>query len=687
MLSRMRDTLVSPAPGVFLWLPVAFGTGVAVYFALPAEPGRGFIVLTLLLALVPAAAAALPRERARAPALLLLALFAGFLDASLRANLVGAPVLAEPFRGAVEGRIAGISRSASNAPRVLLEDVTLQGLAAGRTPERVRVTLLGWIAPGALSAGQRVTAVVNLSPPGAPVEPGGFDFRRMAWFQRLGAVGYTRHPLIVSGPVARDKLDTRVLALRLHGSRTIRQKIPGQNGAFAAAILTGDRSAIDPAVTERLRASNLAHLLAISGLHMGLLTGFVFAFIRYGLALAPAIALRFPAKKLGALGALLAGACYLMLSGGNVATQRAFIMASVVLVAVLLDRPAFTLRSIALAALVILVWRPESLTGAGFQMSFAATTGLVATFEWLRDRRWWRRTGEGGRRLLRPFLVVLISSFVAGTATAPFSAFHFNQISSYGLLANLIAVPAMGTIVMPSAVLALVAWPFGAEDIPLWFLAQGVSVILRVAETFASLPGATRMIPAGDALTLPLLAYGGLILVLVRTRARMAGMALISAALALWALSERPDVLISDGARLVGVRQAGGGRSLNRKRGDGFAARTWLRRDGDAASQADAWLRDGLLGSGNVVTAELPGGWRLVFVGKPVPQDELAALCRKNVLVVSRSQRRGAPGDCSFVGIRAAAEMGAMSVRVRDGELMLRGARGPGWRRLWTARR
>src|SRR5690606_25389684 len=180
-------------------------------------------------------------------------------------------------------------------------------------------------------------------------------------------------------------------------SRRLREVLPGRQGAIAAALIVGDRAAIDEADNEALRISSLAHLLAISGLHMAILTGLVFGVVRLGLAAVPWTAYRLPAKKVAAAAALLAGAVYLLLSGGTVATQRAFVMAAVALTAVLLDRPAISLRALALAAVLILAISPHSLLDAGFQMSFAATAALVAGYEALRRRRAGRERARSPR--------------------------------------------------------------------------------------------------------------------------------------------------------------------------------------------------------------------------------------------------------------------------------------------------
>ncbi|MEK6204578.1 MAG: ComEC/Rec2 family competence protein, partial [Amylibacter sp.] len=277
----------------------------------------------------------------------------GFSYAMYRTNTVKEPILSHHYYGPVYGRIIGLDRSASNAPRVLLDQIYLPEFAIERTPKRIRISLQGYIPDDTLTAGARIAVTASVSPPGPPVEPGGFDFRRMAWFMSLGGVGYTRNPVIPSYSETPRDFKVWLFSLRMKISAKIKNSIQGQNGAFASAIITGDRSDIDPTISVSLRASNLAHLLAISGLHMGMLSGFVFSILRYGFALFPFLSLRVRPKKLAAGLAIIAGGGYLMLSGASVATQRAFIMTAVVLFAVILDKPAFTLRAVALAAFIV----------------------------------------------------------------------------------------------------------------------------------------------------------------------------------------------------------------------------------------------------------------------------------------------------------------------------------------------
>ena len=213
-------------------------------------------------------------------------------------------------------------------------------------------------------------------------------------------------------------------ALRQKISQAVQRDMAPELGAFATAVTTGDRSAMPQEVLQNLRRTNLAHLLAIFGLHKGLLTGFVFALVHGGLALIPSLVLRLPTKKIAAVVAIVAGAVYLAISGGSVATERAFVMALVMLLAVVLDQRVLSLRSVATAALIVLLLRPEALVGPGFQMSFAATIALVLAFRALKDRpiAWLERRS----RLVKSVAGVVITSAVAGLATAPVAAAHFN---------------------------------------------------------------------------------------------------------------------------------------------------------------------------------------------------------------------------------------------------------------------
>lgn len=565
---------------LFPWVPVALGGGIGLYFALPVEPPVWVLIGAAL-----AGTFVLVLSRRLGVGHAPLAVAAGLiaLGVSLggaRAHWVAGPQLGFRYYGPIEGRIVAIDRSASDALRLTLDRVVLRRVAPQETPARVRVSLHGEQGFFDPFPGQTVILTGHLSPPGGAAEPGGFDFRRHAWFLRLGAVGYTRTPVLVLEPRPDH---ASLTGLRMALSARVQAALPGEAGAFAAAVMTGDRKGMARETVEALRHSNLAHLLAISGLHMGLLTGFVFGAVRLALLVPARTRHHAPGKKIAAALALVAACGYLALSGGNVATERAFVMVAVMLLAVLFDRRALSLRAVALAALIVLMLRPEALLGPGFQMSFAATIALVSVFGALREIGAERRAPGW----LRPVIALVVSSVTAAAATAPIAMAHFNLVSHYGLVANLTTVPIMGLVVVPMAVVAALLMPLGLDWLAFAPMRLGLEWILLVARNVSGWEGAVGHIVAPGPSVLPLIALGGLMVCLWRGGLRWAGLAPICLAAALWSTATRPDILIADTGTLVGV-MTDRGRALTRERGASFLAGIWLENDGRPRDQAEA---------------------------------------------------------------------------------------------------
>lgn len=658
-LQRQRGHLMTFAP-VFLAL------GIGSYFSLGAEPGFSDYAVVLGLALLAIVLARLLRHGI-GPIFAAVALVAvGFMLAGWRAHIVGGPLVDFRYYGAIEGRVVAIDRSASDRIRLTLDHVRLERMAPEDTPRRVRVALHGQEGLPLPLPGSHAMVTGHLSAPPSPAEPHGFDFQRHAWFQGLGAVGYSRNPAVTFAP-PEEGLALILFRTRMAMSAAIQEAIPGPAGAVAAAVTTGDRSAMDEDVVVSLRRSNLAHLLAISGLHMGLLTGFVFSLVRLGLVLHPVSALTWPTRKIAAAVALLAGAAYLALSGGAVATERAFIMAAVVFGAVILGRRALTLRAVAVAALIVLALQPEALLGPGFQMSFAATTALVVTFRWLSARDMF-----GLPRWLHPPAALIISSAVAGAATAPFAAAHFNIVSHYGLIANLLSVPVMGAVVMPAAVLAAILAPFGFSGPALWMMEKGLDWILLVAREVSTLDGAVGRVPAPGSDVLPLLSLGALFVILWHGRARWAGLAPMALAAGLWISSDRPVLLISPTGGLMGL-MAEDGRALSKERGDGFVARSWLENDADGADQRQAFAR----GPGRRMA--LGGHEFLHLTGKSARE---AVCVGAAILVLNDEPERALP--CQVITPSDLRETGALAYFLEEAALRKISAREVVGRRLWN---
>lgn len=661
---------------LFPWVPVMMAFGIGGYFALQFEPGMtAYLAAAAALAGLSVLARFVPEPVA--PLLISAALvLTGLVLAGVRAHHVAEPVLGFRYYGPVEGRIIAIDRSGSDKMRLTLDRVVMERMSPERTPARVRVSmhgLQGFVAP---EPGLRIMLTAHLSPPQGPVEPGGFDFRRMAWFNKLGAVGYTRTPVLAVAPPLEGAAGLRIHRLRMRISAAVQAALPGETGAFAAAITTGDRSGMSRDTLDDLRSSNLAHLLAISGLHMGLLTGFVFAALRLFLVAIPRIGLRWPVKKVAAVLSLCAGAFYYALSGGNVATERAFIMVSVMFVAVIFDRRAITLRAVAIAALIVLTLRPETLTGPGFQMSFAATTALVAVFGALRAWRGWRAP-----KILRPVLAVVVSSAVAGLATAPVAAAHFNRVADYGLIANLLSVPLMGAIVMPAAVLTALLTPIGLAWIGLALMRPAIAWILGVADWVSGLEGAITPVVAPPTIVLPIFALGMLWLFLWRGWPRFAGLVPAAAAFVIWAQADRPPILISESGLLMGVL-TDTGRALSKPKGDGFTALNWLENDGDAADQDGAFARVGISGQRGWQSVTL-AGQEIIHLSGRGAEDRVAEACRTADLVIL-GKDIDTEMPCLVLDVKKLRRTGSLAIYPDTDGLMVVGAKTRLGARLWS---
>ena len=674
---RLQDAALAQRGSLIGWLPVCLAIGIAGYFMLRFEPqahhwimvGAGVLGCVALSCVSGAAFRPLPIGVAL--------ILCGVLLAKWQADTVSAPSLTFRYYGPIEGRVVNIDRSASDAPRLTLDRVRLDRMSPARTPDRVRISVHGENYRPTFRPGDILMTTGHLSPPAGPAEPGGFDFQRHAYFDGLGAVGYTRNPVLVAQAASPGDWRHWIFAQKMWISRAVQTAMPGETGAFAAAIMTGDRSGMGQDTLRALRASNLAHLLAISGLHMGLLTGFVFATIRYGLALIPSIALRWPTKKIAAACAIVVGAFYLALSGGNVATERAFIMVTVMFVAILLDRRALTLRAVAMAAILVLVLHPEALLGPGFQMSFAATTALVVVFGRMRHVDLSRLP-----KWTKPIISVVISSFVAGLATAPIAAAHFNQIAHYGLIANLLSVPLMGALVMPAAVLAVCLAPLGLWSVGLWIMELGLTWILGVAHVVSSQDGALSHVPSPDMRLLGALSLGLLWLILWEGRTRWAGVGVVALAFGVWTQAPRPALLIADSGSLMGL-MTDEGRALSKPKGAGFVAGIWLENDGGPVPQSVAANRPGLDIDGRVARARL-GDWVVLQVSGKTALNDLDGCGGADILVSNQVVEDLRP--CLVLDIRTLRQNGSVALSLApNGALRLTSARDVTGTRPWNA--
>ncbi len=363
----------------------------------------------------------------------------------------------------------------------------------------------------------------------------------------------------------------------------------GDIAAIGEALITGERAEISQQSNTSLQISGLAHVLSISGLHMSLIAGGVFALVRGLLALSPTLALSFPIKKWAALAALLIGFLYMLLSGSAVATQRSYVMLAIMFLAILLDRPALSTRNLAIAALLILVLEPEAALSASFQMSFLAVAGLVCFYDaWFsRDKesdRSLERNGGWRRwrgKLWRALLIASATTLIAGTLSSIPALYHFGRASPFSLLANLLATPVIGLVVMPMALASILLMPLGLDALPLQLMGEGLRVMLSISDWVAALPSARMMVPTLALSTVLLLALAALMLCLLRGPPRWAGLVLLPVAFVCAGFRNEPDILVERTVSNVAIRTETGHLAFaNTKRGR-FAAEKWLQANGE----------------------------------------------------------------------------------------------------------
>ena len=633
-----------------LWLPVALGAGAALYFGLGREPS----ILLLPAVGVGVVAAALGARRWPVLALVA-ALGLGFGAAKLREAWVAAPVLDQAMIVHLSGRIEAIDERASGV-RVILG--ALHSGQFHQVPGRARISLRSG---EGLAAGDGMSLTASLVPPPGPGEPGDRDFGRAAFFDGIGAVGFAYgkpYPEPLAQPLdISARLFAGIENLRWAMTARIRAGFPPREGAIASALITGERGGIDADDEAALRDAGLAHVLAIAGLHMALAGMGLFWLARAVLAAFPAIALHYPIKKWSACLALAGATFYLIISGAEASATRAFVMLTMMLLAVLLDRPALSMRSLALAATILLLLRPESITEPGFQMSFAAVAGLIAVAEWEQKRE--RLAPRGA--FYRYVHGIVMTSLVGSLATMPIAIFHFDRAAHYAVPGNLLAMPVMGFVVMPAAALSVAAMPFGLEGTPLHLLGWGIDVMVSAGRFVSGLPGAVTPTPTFPVTALALMALGGLWLAIWRLPWRWLGLLpLLAGSLLAWT-APQPQLLVAADARTIALRGPDGRLAFMRVPKDKYAALSWLERDGDGRTPQEVPMIGHCDAQSCIATVDD------MLIAAPLRPQALDEDCRRARIVISAAQAPACNGPTLVLDSKAIAAAGGYAIRLTPG--------------------
>ena len=665
--SALRNTLeaeLAERAGL-QWLAVVFGVGAIAYFLLPREP----LLLPLLggaLLLGPVAAIAYQRGISWRVVTVLAVILAGATLAKLRVDGLIQSEIERPTFAQLSGRVMDRESRAELRPRVVLDQIRSETLPAQLIPERVRLTLAERY--GLPELGSRVALNARLMPVSGPVVPGGYDAHRAAFFDRVGGSGFVLGKWTQEEEPPGFSIDLAVARVRAAIVERIMSAQPGEAGAVAAALLVGERSALSEKTNDDLRVSGLYHIISISGLHMMLVGGTTFFVLRALFALSPRLTLRRPIRKWAAVAALMVLTAYFALSGGGAATLRSYVMALIMFAAILVDRPAISMRNLAIAAFIVLALEPEGIMEPGFQMSFMAVCALIAAWEFWRDHRAARLTDDDvvpGYWLMRlagrAVLGVALTTLIAGLATGPFAAYHFERVATYSLLGNLLAAPLVSAIIMPFGLLSLVMMPVGLEALPLSVMAWGIEMLLNVAAFVSSLPGAEVRAPQISAMSLVLITAGLLWLCLWRLRWRLLGLPIVGAGLALIpVLIDSPDILVAPDGAAIAVRDQTGVLRVSGARAGSYAVEQFFDEEGGPPTNG-AELREGV--RCDSLACLLTGSAGLI-VSHVLDPAAFAEDCTHATVVVTALT---APQDCRATLVIDAADLarhGAHAVRI-----------------------
>jgi competence protein ComEC len=647
-------------------LPLALTAGAAIYMTSPDEPGWAVLAAAFL----PPLAVWIALNRTRPGVALLFALLAciaaGGIAGKVRSELVAAPVLREeigPVR--IEGIIAEIDSNERNR-RIRIAVRAIERLTPEQTPAFVRFSYRGDIP---FSPGRAVACRAILSPPPRPVVPGDYVFHRDAWFQQLGSVGFATgrcEPLPTPPPSnLLERAGYWIGALRRSLSTHVHAAAGEKGGGMAAAMVAGDRSFITPDDAEVLRLSGLAHLLSISGVHMVLVGGIIFFAVRFAWPVIEPLALRIPSVRAAALGSIIACTLYFAISGGEVATQRAYIMALIGFGAKLFDKPALSLRSVAVALFVVVLLQPESVVTPGFQMSFAASASLIALYEvWPKlDRP--ERPGILSR--FGPWVTgVVATSFVASMATLPFALHHFDRAAIFSVLANIISTPIITLWTTPAAAAAAIAAPFGLDEPFLALMGMSLDWVLAIARWSVDASPEVDLPRMGSA-GLALSALGIAVFCLASRRGRLFALAPMAGAIAFWFAGPQAAGYIADDG------------SVFLKAGKGWLELTDWRADNglNPLIIGDAISRSRCAGKGAACKIGASSG-RFAIEPDTHPRVPATGKCPVSAVLVfsSASGRETAVDPCAYAGSGGAVlELSGQRLRIRTAQMQ----NGRGW--------
>ncbi len=568
MLEKVKRYFSIEFENYFAWIPVFLSFGILIYFAVPNDPPL-YLSAALNLILLSLVLISSKKFNVFKTLLFLFCISLGFSLVDLRTAYVRTETLSnETAKLWIKGRVSQIQHM-QTGKRIMLEDLKIYDRNIKKL-NKVRINVRSNIEN--LDIGDIIKVQAVLLPPPKPITPHGYDFARYAYFKQLSAIGYATNRIRVVKK-SEDSLISFFANLRNKVVERVKANLDEPIAGVANGVLIGDSSSISKDDYEIVRVSGIAHLLAISGMHMVVVVAIIFISVRFLLVRWEYLALRVDAKKVAAVTALLGSTLYLLLTLGPVSAQRAYIMSSIILFAIILDHNSSAIRAVAIAAIIILIITPEEVLSPSLQMSFIASLALISSFNFFSKFLLKNKSGIS-IAILNYFISIIFSTLIAGLATAPFIIYHFNQFSSYSVLTNLIAIPINDFWVMPFGLLALLLMPLGLEQIPITLMGFGIRLIFEVAKLISNLPNASFNVVSFSDIGMFLIYFGSIGLFISVTPLRV--LFIIPVLIGLFSKNPdlNPDILVESTGKLFAVRM-GEELIFSSKRGAKFTREAW----------------------------------------------------------------------------------------------------------------
>ncbi len=667
------------------WTVILLSIGIGIYFSLPFE---GDLTITALLLLVVLVIWLVPNKSSLQLKIisLLLIVLLGYAAALFRTHSVKTPLLSSSSKSyhytmAVD-TIEPLQKSRIRYSGTLL---ALSKTKQQQRPIRLRIRTTDQ--GPRFKFGDVVCGRTILKRPNGPLIPGGYDFGKALWFKQIGGTGFTISQMKIcrnTNTVAKNNnpLFTFIATLRNAIATRIDAHLSEPKRSMARALILGDRGRIKEQDLIALRNAGLGHLLAISGLHMAVFAGTIFFLARAALALFPIYAQKYPIKKWAAIIALFGGTVYFLISGQSIPTQRAFLMINILFAAIILERPALTLRNVALAALVILIFRPDSLLSAGFQMSFAAVTALVVAYQF--NLKYQPLTFFAKHNWARPFYYlsgIWMTSLIATLATAPFAIYHFNQFSYMGPVGNMLAIPIFTLLLMPAAVLSLALMPFGIEQLAMIPLGISIEMLLSTAHWTSSFDPAILSIGKITLSSVIIFTFAALILFFTRRPFIYLAIPLIIIALATARPGEKPALYVGSTGDIIALRGNDGQLYAPDGRKSKFVLQNWLKADGDPKDQSEIRNSDKLICDESACSGQTAN--KTVTLLKNI--DALAEECeRADILIYKHSITRPCPNPELILTKTELSKLGPHTIYIKDGKTRVERANDFRNNRIWS---